>query len=50
MRTLEGNLPDEWEQSSVPDIVSLVVQKNRVREQGNAAAHEFEEEDILQAI
>ena len=32
------------------DIVSLVVQRNRAREQGNAGAHELEDEDILTAI
>ena len=50
IRTLEENLPCEWQSSSIPDIVSLVVQRNSVREQGNIAAHEFEDEDILQAI
>ena len=50
MRTLEENLPCEWELSLVPDIVSLVVQRNLVRKQGNAAAHEFEDQDILLAI
>jgi len=50
LRTLEENLPREWELSLVPDIVSLVVQRNKVREQGNAAAHDFEDEEILIAI
>ena len=50
LRTLEESPPCDWEPSLVPDIVSLVIQKGGVRAQGNAAAHDFEDNDILQAV